>query len=290
MTDFSNSTIAVTGAAGHLGRAVIGYLKARGARHIVAVTRDVAKLSGADGIEVRHGDFDDAASLDAAFKGVDRLLVISTDTLGASRSRQHIAAIDAAERVGVSYIAYTSITSPYPSDTALVANDHFWTEARLSQFKGDWTALRNDIYFDMIDVERAIGSGQIVHAAGDGRKAQISRDDCAAAAAGALLTATGRTIEDIAGPELLSQQDIAAAIAEATGKPVAAISVSGDELIAGMIQHGVPPNLAAAFAAFDTDAARGLYGIVSDAVERLSGRKPQSLRAFLAANRIARAA
>src|SRR5215203_3508123 len=80
MSDFSNSTIAVTGAAGQLGRAVVGYLRARGAKHIVAVTRDPAKLAGLQNVEVRRGDFDDAGSLEDAFKGVDRLLVISTDT------------------------------------------------------------------------------------------------------------------------------------------------------------------------------------------------------------------
>lgn len=292
MSDFSNSTIAVTGAAGHLGRAVIGYLQARGAKHIVAVTRDPAKLAGLKGVEVRRGDFNDPVSLDAAFRGVDRLLIISTDTIGADggRARQHIAAVDAAERAGVSYIAYTSITSPYPSDTALVANDHFWTEARIMQFKDDWTLLRNNIYLDMIDVQRAAGSGQIIHAAGDGRKAQVTRDDCAAAAAGALLTASGRTVENVSGPELLSQEDIADAIARATGKPVAAVAISAGALIAGMIQHGLPENLARAFAAFDSDAARGFYGIVDDAVERLAGRKPQSLQALLDGRKAAQAA
>lgn len=288
MTDYSNSTIAVTGASGQLGRAVIGYLKARGAKHIVGVTRDPSKLQDL-GVDVRHGDFNDPASLDTAFKGIDRLLVISTDAVGVpgGRSRQHIAAIDAAERVGVSYVAYTSIASPYPSDVALVANDHFWTEVRLAQFKGDWTLLRNNIYMDVIDVGRAIGTGQLVHAAGEGRKALVARDDCAAAAAGALLTATGRTVVDISGPELLSQADVGTTIARVTGKPVATNAISGDALVAGMVQHGLPEALARAFAAFDSDTQRGLFSITSGDTERLSGRKPTSLRDFLAARAVA---
>lgn len=292
MSDFSTSTIAVTGAAGQLGRAVLGYLQTRGAKRIVAITRDPAKLATLRGVEIRRGDFDDANSLNAVFAGVDRLLVISTDAVGlpGGRSRQHVAAIDAAERAGVSYVAYTSIASPYPSDAALVANDHFWTEARITQFKGDWTLLRNNIYMDMVDVGRTAASGQLIHAAGDGRKALVTRDDCAAAAAGALLTATGRIVEEVSGPELLSAQDIAAAVADTAGTPVTAVGITGEALVAGMVEHGLPDTLAKAFAAFDTDAARGLYGVTSDAVARLAGRAPTTFREFLAGTRAAAAA
>jgi NAD(P)H dehydrogenase (quinone) len=36
--------------------------------------------------------------------------------------------------------------------------------------------------------------------------------------------------------------------------------------------------------AFDTDAAAGFHAIVTDVVERFTGRKPQTLAAFLAEN------
>ncbi len=286
MTDFTNSVIGMAGASGHLGRAVIGYLQARGAKHIVAVTRDPSKLAGLTGIDVRQGDFDAPASLDIAFKGIERLLVISTDTIGVpgGRVRQHVAAIDAAERAGVSHIAYTSITSPHPSDTALVASDHFWTEARITQLKTDWTILRNNVYIDYLDVPRIVTSGQLVTAAGEGRKALVTRDDCAAAAAGALLTATGKTVENVSGPAALSQADIAAAVSKIYGTPIAVVGITGEQLIAGMIQGGLPEMLAKTFAAFDTDAIGGSYGITSDAVARLAGRPPQSLEGFLAKN------
>ncbi len=265
---------------------MLGYLQARGARHIVAVTRDPSKLADLEGVDVRQGDFSDPASLDIAFKGIERLLVISTDDIAVpgGRIRQHVAAIDAAERAGASYVAYTSITSPHPSDTALVSNDHFWTEARMMQLKTDWTLLRNNIYIDYLDIPRITTSGQLVNAVGDGRKALVTRDDCAAAAAGALLTATGTTIEDISGPAALSQQDIASTIAKIYGTPVAVVGITGEALVAGMMQACLPEMLARTFAAFDTDAIGGAFGITSDAVARLAGRPPKSLEAFLAGN------
>lgn len=285
MPDFSSSTIAVTGASGHLGRAVIASLQQRGAKRIVGITRDPTKLADLTGVDVRRGDFADPGSLDNALAGVERLLVISTDAVGipGGRAKLHNAAIDAAERAGVRHVVYTSITSPYPSETALVANDHFWTEARLFGFEGEWTALRDNIYMDMLlfDGPRILGSGQLVHAAGTGRRGYVTRDDVAATAAGVLLGATGRTVVDVGGTPL-SFEEIATALSTAWGKPIAPVAITGEQLTAGMLAGGLPPALAGAFAAFDTDTARGVFALVGDGVQRFAGRAPTTLEAFLA--------
>jgi len=61
------------------------------------------------GIEVRQGDFDNPASLDVAFAGVNRLLIVSTQGDNDTRIHQHLAAVSAAKRTGVGFIAYTSV-------------------------------------------------------------------------------------------------------------------------------------------------------------------------------------
>ncbi|MEQ1901672.1 MAG: NAD(P)H-binding protein, partial [Devosia sp.] len=253
-------------------------------------TRDPSKLTemANKGVDVRHGDFSDPASLDRAFKGIERLLVISIDKLDVPGGRKawQTAAVEAAERAGVGHLIYTSITNPYPSPTALVADDHFWTEAAITRTGGDWTLLRNNLYMDLLPMSagRAIASGQLFHACGDGRRALITRDDCAAVAAGALLTSTGKTVEDVSGPETLSQGDLAAAFAAASGKPVTAVNVPVGGMIDGMVGAGIPKMLAQAFAAFDTDTARGVFSLTGDAVRRLAGREATTLKAFLSAN------
>ena len=71
------TTYAVTGASGHFGRLAIEALIARGIApaDIVAIARSTDKVADlADrGVDVRHGDYDDAPSLDAALAGVDQL-------------------------------------------------------------------------------------------------------------------------------------------------------------------------------------------------------------------------
>lgn len=292
MSDFSNSILAVTGASGHLGRLVIDDLLARGAKHLVAVTRDPKKLADLGSrVEIRAGDFDDPASLATAFAGVDRLLIVSTDGLE-TRVAQHRAAIAAAEAAGVKHIVYTGLTSPYPDPAGLVPNSHFWTEARLTASPLTWSILRNNQYSDYLvpGAQHAIATGQLFHAAGAGRRAYVTRADCAAAAAGALLTAEGRRIFDIGGPEALSGDDLAALFARLAGRPITAQSVPAAGLIAGLQQGGVPSEMAAVLARFDVDAGKGYLAILTDHVEELAGRRPESVASFLARNQAALAA
>src|SRR4051794_21809550 len=78
-------SIIVTGAAGRLGRLVTEQLLQRLApEELVLVTRrpDALRDLRARGVDVRQGDFDDAASLPRAFAGAERMLLISTDALG----------------------------------------------------------------------------------------------------------------------------------------------------------------------------------------------------------------
>ena len=293
MNQFINSTLAVTGAGGHLGRRTIELLLEAGARHVVGITRDPAKLADlADrGVELRAASFDDRDTLPAALAGVDRLLIISTDKLGLPGARigQHTRAIEAAETAGVSHLVYTSVTSPYPDPASVVPNDHYWTEARLAASPLSWTVLRNNVYADSLlqSGAHAIASGTLYHAAGDNGRAFVTREDCAAAAAGALLKADGKRIYDVSGPSAPTMDEIAATLAEVSGKPVTAQKVPAEGLKAGLAAAGVPQIYVDVIALFDTDTARGYFGIVTDAVKELAGRPPQSVPALLNANRAA---
>ena len=87
----------VTGASGHLGRRVVELLLEKKAGTVIAGTRDPAKVADlvAKGAEARVVDFDKPETLDAAFAGVDRLLIVSTDAL-AVRTGQQRRAVEAA--------------------------------------------------------------------------------------------------------------------------------------------------------------------------------------------------
>src|SRR5258706_12733634 len=98
--------IGVSGASGHLGRAVVLELLQRpGGHEVVAITRTPKPVSlPAQG---RFGDYNRAESLAEAYAGLDRLLIIPTLEPG-KRAAQNVAAIDAAVTAGVKHIAFMS--------------------------------------------------------------------------------------------------------------------------------------------------------------------------------------
>ena len=92
-----------TGATGQLGRLVIAsLLKKIPASGIVAAVRNTEKAKdiAALGVQVRHADYSQPATWDAALKGAEKVLLISSSEIG-QRAKQHRAVIDGAKRAGV---------------------------------------------------------------------------------------------------------------------------------------------------------------------------------------------
>ena len=285
-------TIVITGASGKLGRRVAETLLADhgvAPADLVLVTRSPDKLAdrAAQGGQVRHGDFDDPASLPSAFAGAEKVLIVSTDNVG-TRVQGHKAAIDAAVEAGAPSIAYTSGINPSDSNPIGVMWEHRQTEDHLRAVAPGWTILRNSIYAEILlgGAEAALATGSHVTNEGDGRVAYVSRDDCAAAAA-ALLATDGHEhkIYDVTGPASLSAADVAALYAELGGRPVEVVQVDDDAYAAGLVEHaGLPRPVAELYATFGTGARLGYGAPISDTVLRFTGRPPKPAHDVLAAN------
>lgn len=285
----------VTGASGHLGQRVLAHLldtlKVPASR-IVAGTRKPESLAAfaAKGVEVRALDFEKPETLAAAFKGVDRALVISTDALDrpGRRYEQHSAAIKAAEAAGVKHVLYTSMPDPAAS-LVMIAPDHDKTEKALAASKlSGWTVLRNHWYMEnlLMGVPQALAGGQWYTAAGEGRIAYISRDDLGRAAATALAgNDNGKNTYTLSGAQAFTTAELAQAISAAVNKPLAVVQVPVEGLIEGMVGAGLPQPVAAIFASFDTNTAAGGVAKVTGDYKKITGSEPQSFSAWLQANK-----
>ena len=283
-------SIAIAGASGNLGRRTADFLLERiDASDLVLVTRDPAKLSdfASRGVHVRFGDFDQPESLPNAFKGVERLLLVSASDLG-RRVAGHLAAIRAAKEAGVRHVAYTSIVNPVASTPIAATHDHRATEEALRASGLEWTFLRNSIYADFQagSILGSAGSGRFVHNQGDGLVAYIAREDCAAAAA-AVLTGDGHAFEayDTTGPELLTADDTVRIASEVIGAPIESVAVD-DASYANILAEyaGLPADVAATYATFGTGAREGYSAVLSNAVERLTGRPAMRFADVVAAS------
>ncbi|WP_282048125.1 NAD(P)H-binding protein [Sulfitobacter mediterraneus] len=292
MTNIQDGPFIVTGASGNLGQQVIDNLIAVGAGPIVAVSRSPEKLAdlAEKGIEARKGDFNDPASLSAAFAGGKRLLIISTDDLEpGKRLAAHKNAVAAAAKEGITHIVYTSLTNPVEESPITFSKDHSDTEALIMDTGVSYTILRNNLYTDLVLMGggQSIGMGQHFAAAAEGKTGYVTRADCARAAAAALMRETSSNVLDITGPEAVSQGDIAAILSEISGKDVSYIPISTDDLVQGMIGAGLPEFMARVFASFDEAMAKDYLSVASGDLEKLTGQAGQSARDFLIANKAA---
>lgn len=293
MTD----TLLVTGASGQLGRGVINHLLDTlkvSPQRIIAATRNPENLAdlAARGVTIRAVDFDDTASLASAFTGADRVLIISTNELAVpgKRLKQHETAVAAAKSAGVSHLLYTSMPSPEPGSPVLFAPDHHGTEQAIKASGIPYTIFRNGWYQEnlFMALPHAIASGHWYTSAGDGRIAHGARDDMAAAIAACLASgATESTTYTLTGPKAHTMAEIAALVTEVTGNPIEVVQLSDEALTEGLKAAGVPEAFAPVIVSFDTNTRSGRIGMVTDAVETLSGRKPRPLKQFLEANKAA---
>ncbi|XYD07960.1 SDR family oxidoreductase [Methylobacterium sp. NMS12] len=273
MSPTSQPTYFVTGATGQLGRQVIAALLERvPASAVVAGARDAegdaARGLRSLGVAVRRADYADPASLDAAFQGIERLLLISSSEIG-RRVAQHRNVIDSAKRAGVDFIAYTSVLHAGTSALAL-AEEHRRTERLLEASGVPFAVLRNGWYTEnyAAGIAPALAHGAVLGCAGDGRIASAARADYAEAAA-AVLTGEGQggRVYELAGDEAYTLTEFAAAIAAAAGKPVAYRDLPQAEYEAVLVAAGMPADFAALLA--DSDAAAG-RGALNDDTRQLS--------------------
>jgi NAD(P)H dehydrogenase (quinone) len=283
--------IVISGAAGQLGRLtaqqLLGHISPDEAI-LVSRTPDALSEFGILGADVRYGDFDHPASLADAFAGAERLLLISTNEIG-RRLDQHRAALEAAERVGVRHVVYTSSTNPVAGHpVGLAVDENRGTEEMLAGANLAFTVLRNAAYAELqVPIGAlAVTYGKLVTNAGEGRVAPISRSDCATAAV-AVLTSSGhegRTYE-ITGPEALSQADIARLLTDVTGRAVKLVPTGDRRLSWGLARLGTPKSVARAIVDLGIATREGFFDVVDPAFEQITGRRPRTVRDVLLAHR-----
>jgi NAD(P)H dehydrogenase (quinone) len=268
-------TIAVTGATGPFGRHAIESLLDRGvpADQIVAIGRDQAKLDQLQELSVttRRADYDDPASLRAAFAGVDRLLFVSGSEVG-RRIPQHQAVIDAAQATGIGLVVYTSAPKADTSDMRL-AEEHLATERALIASGVPYVFLRNGWYIEnYTDRLPLFLEHGLIGAAGDGLISVATRADLAEAAAAAL-TAEGHQgqVYELGG-QSLTLPVLAAEIARQSGRDVRYTDLAEDAYAKALEGAGLPAPVAAILADSDRAASQGALYVEGNDLEQLLGR------------------
>lgn len=272
--------IGVSGASGQLGQKVLSYLgQSGGNHHFVGVSRSPQTVVAS--IEGRFGDYDKMDSLVQAYAGLDRLLIIPSAELAPGvRGAQLRRAIDAAKLAGVPHVFLISAVGTHEESAPSLAEAYWVGEQALIRTVPQWTILRMSYYAQSMadEIKISLGGG-VLAGLGDERVAYVSRDDVAAAAAGALLSeGHSGAIYNLTGPA-----SVTAIVSEIVGKPISYVSITVDQFRSGMAQAGLPEPILDAMTEIKSSFIKGKFDIVTGDVVRLSGLSPKSLREVLTA-------
>ncbi|WP_437626501.1 SDR family oxidoreductase [Sorangium sp. So ce1151] len=229
--------IILTGATGHLGSSVLEHILELVPPSEIIVSlhnrRAREELEKA-GVQVRAGDYTDPRSLEEAFRGGDKLLIVSHPSFSDElRVRSHTNAIDAAVRAGVRHVYYTSLAFGQDSKAA-VMRAHLDTEAYLRSRGVTYTIIREGVYMESYPVFLGFfgaGDDEVI-VPGDGGVAWAARDDLGEATA-RIIAGGGYDDETmtLAGPEAYTLEQTTALISSIVGREIRFSVVSRDEFV-----------------------------------------------------------
>ena len=275
--------ILITGATGNLGSAVVAQLlKTLSPEEFVATSSNaegVEKLR-AKGLQSRLANFSDPTSLNEAFKGIDKLLLIST--MDQNRYEQHKNVVDAAKEQGVKQIIYTglAIKDIHTSAVKDLMISHFQTEDYIKESGLTYTILRNTMYADALT--QILGSNALNQdinlPGGNGKVPYALRREMGEATAN-LLSQDGHenNTYNITGSNSFGYTELAAALSNLKRDTIKYNDISEDDLKAFLKKIGFPDFAIYLHSGTIRDIKMAQYEIESHTMETLLGRPTASI-------------
>lgn len=248
------------------------------------------------GVQIFEINYDDIPSMERAFRGGDRIYIVSGLEVG-KRVQQHRNAIDTAIQAGVSHITYSSFIGATDPDYAhvYVTPDHTATEQYLKSTGIAYNAMRNNLYLEnyltMYTMLALMSDDKWLSTAGEGRATLVHKDDCARAAATVLLgKGENNQAYDIVGSESVSVRDLCSLIQEVSGISLEYVPVDAEQYYEYLERLNIPREITGDFSRspvpfcgedlMTTDASikEGLLDVQSNAIEILTGQQPKTAR------------
>jgi len=275
--------ITITGSTGTIGSELVRLLSSAGV-DVRAVHRDVRKTRVLPNVTWVNVDLTDLRRLPVALEGTQRLFLLTSNQPDFARIQ--IDVVHAAERLGVDHVVKLSALGASDHSKSAIAREHWAVEQALQSSRLKWTILRPHAFMQnwLGDVAESVRAEGVIYAPiGEGRVPFIDTRDIAAVAAEVLLHPDAHAGKKyfLTGGEAVGYGDLAAALSQATGRPVTYRPISMEEARSRAAARGVAPEAIAAMlaiAAYQKDA--GPTAIVSPRVQEILGRAPRTIGDF----------
>jgi uncharacterized protein YbjT (DUF2867 family) len=267
--------IIVTGAGGTVGGEVVRQLQSAGAAFRGAYhSESKAVAARAQGIDAVALDFNEPESLDAAFRGADKLFLLSG---GANQVEQESNAVEAAKRAGVKHIVKLSVIGA-GEESFSFAKMHRAAEKAVEASGIAWTFLRPNGFMQNMEnysLPTIKSQNAFYSSVGDSKVAHVDVRDIAAVAVKAL-TEPGHESKayTLTGPSAVSNHEIAQKLSESSGRSINYVDLSDADLRQGLIGSGMPDGYADAYLDLMRFYRSGDAAVVSDDIRRVTGREP----------------
>jgi uncharacterized protein YbjT (DUF2867 family) len=269
--------ILITGATGNVGAELVGLLAASG-HPVRAMSRRPAEARMPEGVEVVYGDAADPASLEVAFRGVDRAFLMTAQQVGSAPGPTHdINLAEAARRAGVTHVVKLSVYGADSGGDDVIYRWHAEAEGAVIDTGIDYTFLRPGRFMsNALHWAPMIRRGDQVRIPFATRPAaSIDPADIAAIAVAALTGDDHRnTAHRLSGPQVLAPVEELQILSEALGRRLHLIEPSVEETKAGMLSHGVPPEVVDAILTHTLETDDGTQ--VLPTMPALLGRQPNT--------------
>ncbi len=287
--------VLVTGATGDTGRATVDELLARGhqVRALAHGQDDRSKKLRDRGVEVFYGDLLDFGQVRAALNGVQRAYFVYPIRPGILQATAYFA--QAAKEAGVDGIVNMSQKSAREDAKSHAATDH-WLSERIFDWSGLTVAHIRPTYFAewLLYIAPMIKAGLLHVPFGTGKHAPIAAEDQGRVIAGILEDPAPHKggIYPLFGPVEYTYAETARLLSRVLGKPVQYRQVNFEEFSNVLQSGGKNAGRENSFLfqhlkEVAIDHQNGVFEGTNDLVEKLGGRPPMTLEAFIEKHRSA---
>ncbi|WP_280413724.1 NmrA family NAD(P)-binding protein [Nocardia carnea] len=270
------STVLVTGATGTVGSALVTALQGRGVT-VRAMTRNPDRT--VPGTDTVVADLRDPVSIAAALDGVDAAFLNSPSAEDAAALQIRFA--DIAHHAGVRRLVLLSQYAAHADSPVRFLRWHAEVEAHVQELGFDHTVLRPNLYMQsLLGFAGTIAQGWFAAPIGDTAVSAIDSRDIADTAA-VVLTGTGHTgrTYTLTGPRAVTHEQIARALADATGQDITFQDSSADQFTAALTGLLAPWQLAGLVEDY-AHYARGEAAEVHTSVADITGHPGRDITDF----------
>lgn len=282
-------TVLLLGATGTIGPHVVAGLRDRNAETRV-LTRNASRardILGPD-IDLVEGDPGDDDTIIRAAKGAQSVFLLTEHSHDMSDLQLRV--IRALRRSGTRIVKLSGTSSAINPDGPYTCRQHWEVEHVLAASGQPWSVVRPNAFMqtliDNIMLPAIRATGAIPNAAGTSGISLIDGRDIGDVCADVLLNSEweSKTLV-LTGPRAVTYADIAALVAQETGRDVATVEISPADVRENLLTRGMARWEAEHFEEMYQLFRDGESAFVTNDVERVLGRPPRTVEDYLREHR-----